>query len=231
MIALRTGIGDILAEGSMNAAKHFGETSADCAVQVKGLELPMHDPRGFHGMGLAYMMSNRGACHLQHMVMATEQGMASWPQLFDMDESYTGPLSEGKAKLVFNSENYGVLANSLCICHYVAYVVPPEIIRDAFNAITGFNMSFEDLLKCGMREWTLKRGLNNLLGIRAADDVLPKRVLTPLAEGAAAGSVPDMDMLKMEYYNIRGLNQEGLPRRELLIELGLENLGRMLYES
>jgi aldehyde:ferredoxin oxidoreductase len=230
MIAQRTGIGDILAEGSANAVKHFGESSAESVVQVKGLELPMHDPRGFHGMGLAYMMSNRGACHLQHMVLATEQGMASWPQLFDMEESYTGPTSEGKAKLVFNSENYGVLANSLCICHYVAYVVPPEIIRDAFNAITGFNMNFTDLLKCGMREWTLKRGINNLLGIRAADDVLPKRVLTPLAEGAAAGSVPDMDALKSEYYAIRGLNEDGLPKRELLNELGLEDLGRMLYE-
>jgi len=231
MIAHRSGIGDILAEGSINAAKHFGENSYESAVQVKGLELPMHDPRGFHGMGLAYMMSNRGACHLQHMVMATEQGMASWPQLFDMEDSYPGPTSEGKAKLVFNSENYGVLANSLCICHYVAYVISPENIRDAFNAITGLNASFSDLLKCGMREWTLKRGINNLLGIRAKDDVLPKRVLTPLSEGAAAGSVPDMDALKSEYYAIRGLNQDGLPKRELLIELGLEDLGRMLYES
>lgn len=231
MIAQRTGIGDILAEGSAVAARQLGESSADSVVQVKGLELPMHDPRGFHGMGLAYMMSNRGACHLQHMVLATEQGMASWPQLFEMEDSYTGPTSEGKAKLVFNSENYGVLANSLCICHYVAYVVPPEIIRDAFNAVTGFDMSFADMLKCGMREWTLKRGINNLLGIRAADDVLPKRVLTPLAEGAAAGSVPEMDALKAEYYAIRGLNEDGLPRRELLNQLGLELLGRMLYES
>lgn len=231
LIAQRTGIGDILAEGSALAARHFGESASEAAVQVKGLELPMHDPRGFHGMGLAYMMSNRGACHLQHMVMAAEQGMASWPQLFEMEESYTGPTSQGKARLVFNAENYGVLANSLCICHYVAYVVPPELIRDAFNTVTGFDMNFTDLLKCGMREWVLKRGINNLLGVRAADDVLPKRVLTPLAEGAAAGSVPDMDALKSEYYAIRGLNSDGVPGRELLMELGLEGLSRLLYES
>lgn len=231
MIANRTGIGNILAEGSIKAAGHFGESASESAVQVKGLELPMHDPRGFRGMGLAYMMSNRGACHLQHMVMATEQGMASWPQLFDMEESYIGPASEGKARLVFNSENYGVLANSLCICHYVAYVLPPELIRDALNAVTGLNMSFADLLKCGMREWTMKRGINNLLGVRAADDVLPKRVLTPLAEGAAAGSIPDMNALKSEYYAIRGLTEDGLPGRDLLMELGLEGLSRRLYES
>jgi aldehyde:ferredoxin oxidoreductase len=231
MIAGRSGIGNILAEGCLHAARHFGEGAIEAAVHVKGLELPMHDPRGFHGMGLAYMMSNRGACHLQHMVMATEQGMASWPQLFDMEDSYTGPSGEGKARLVFNSENYGVLANSLCMCHYVAYTISPEHVRDAFNAVTGFGMSFADLLKCGMREWTLKRGINNLLGVRAVDDVLPKRVLTPLAEGAAAGSVPDMEALKAEYYAIRGLNEDGLPRRDLLTELGLEDLGRRLYES
>ena len=100
----------------------------------------MHDPRGFHGMGLAYMMSNRGACHLQHAVLATEQGMASWPQLFPMKDDYRGTTSEGKAELVFHSENYGILGNSLSICHYLTDFLKPETIRDAFNAITGFGL-------------------------------------------------------------------------------------------
>lgn len=231
MIAGRKGIGQVLAEGSLRAARMIGEEALASAVHVKGLEVPMHDPRGFHGMGLAYMMSNRGACHLQHMVLATEQGMAAWPQLFNMEESYAGPVSEGKARLVFNAENYGMLANSLCICHYVAYVISPELVRDVFNAVTGFGLDFAGLLKIGEREWNLKRGINNLLGVRAGDDVLPPRLLKPLAEGAAAGSVPDVEVLKSEYYAIRGLGADGIPRKEKLIELGLEELGRRLYES
>ncbi len=230
-IAYREGWGDMLAEGSAAAARKLGGSAIDSAVHVKGLELPMHDPRGFHGMGLAYMMSNRGACHLQHAAMGMEQGMVSWPQLFAMKEDYDGKTSEGKALLVFNAENYGILGNSLSICHYLMYCLKPETVRDAFNAVTGFNFEFQDFLLCGARDWTLKRGINNLLGVSVKDDVLPKKILTPLTDGAASGSVPDMELLRNEYYAIRGLTAEGIPKEEKLRELGLEELRRKLYEN
>ena len=228
-IARREGFGGLLAEGSLAAARKVGGDAVDAVVHVKGLDLPMHDPRGFHGMGLAYMMSNRGACHLQHAVLATEQGMASWPQLFPMKDDYRGTTSEGKAELVFHSENYGILGNSLSICHYLTDCLKPETIRDAFNAITGFGYSFADLMVCGARDWTFKRGINNLLGVTEKDDVLPKRIMTPLKEGAGAGSVPDMERLKREYYALRGLDERGVPREEKLMELGLAELRERLY--
>jgi aldehyde:ferredoxin oxidoreductase len=228
-IARREGFGGFLAEGSLAAARKIGGDALDAVVHVKGLDLPMHDPRGFHGMGLAYMMSNRGACHLQHAVLATEQGMASWPQLFPMKDDYRGTTSEGKAELVFHSENYGILGNSLSICHYLTDCLKPETIRDAFNAITGFGFSFADLMACGARDWTLKRGINNLLGVTEKDDVLPKRIMTPLKEGAGAGSVPDMERLKREYYALRGLDGRGFPREEKVRELGLDELRVKLY--
>ena len=228
-IAHREGFGALLAEGSLRAARRIGGSAEEAVVHVKGLELPMHDPRGFHGMGLAYMMSNRGACHLQHAVLATEQGMASWPQLFPMKDDYQGTTSEGKAALVFHSENYGILGNSLAICHYLTDCLKPETIRDAFNAITGFDFDFAALMACGARDWTLKRGINNLLGVTAKDDVLPKRIMTPLKEGAGAGSVPDVEKLKGEYYALRGLDERGVPREEKLRELGLEDLRVRLY--
>ena len=228
-IARREGFGDLLAQGSLAAARKIGGDAVDAVVHVKGLELPMHDPRGYHGMGLAYMMSNRGGCHLQHAVLATEQGMASWPQLFPMKDDYKGPTSEGKAELVFHSENYGILGNSLSICHYLIDCLKPETIRDAFNAITGFGLDFAGLMACGARDWTLKRGINNLLGITAKDDVLPKRIMTPLLEGAGAGSVPDVEKLKREYYTLRGLDERGFPREEKLRELGLDELRERLY--
>ncbi len=228
-MARRDGFGAVLADGSISAASHFGANALDYVAHVKGLDLPMHDPRGYHGMGLAYMMSNRGACHVQHAVMGMEQGMVSWPQLFEMREYYDGMTSDGKAQMVFDSENYGILGNSLSLCHYVLYCVKPETVRDAFNAITGYNFAFKDLLECGARAWTLKRGINNLLGITVKDDVLPKKVLTPLGEGAAAGSVPDTKLLRDEYYAIRGLTPQGIVRQEKLRELGLPELKERLY--
>ncbi|HON94833.1 MAG TPA: aldehyde ferredoxin oxidoreductase family protein [Deltaproteobacteria bacterium] len=229
-IAYREGIGDILAEGSLRAARRIGKGAEEYVVHVKGLEAPMHDPRGFHGMGLAYMMSNRGACHLQHAVLATEQGMASWPELFDMKDDYVGTTSEGKAMLVYNSENYGILGNSLSICHYLVDILKPETILEAFNAITGFDLTSEDLLKTGMRDWTLKRGINNLLGITKKDDVLPKKLVTALEDGGAAGSIPDVALLLSEYYAIRGLDERGFPKPEKLTELGLDDLKNRLYQ-
>ena len=228
-IAYREGFGDILAEGSVKAALKIGQGAVDLVVSVKGLEAPMHDPRGFHGMGLAYMMSNRGACHLQHAVLATEQGMASWPQLFDMKDDYQGTTSVGKAALVYHSENYGILGNSLAICHYLIDILKPETILGAFNAITGWSLSFQDLLRAGMRDWTLKRGFNNLLGITVKDDKLPKKLLTALEDGGGAGSVPDVELLLKEYYALRGLDERGYPKMAMLTELGLDELKNRLY--
>ncbi|MDD5712689.1 MAG: aldehyde ferredoxin oxidoreductase family protein, partial [Smithellaceae bacterium] len=229
-ITFRKGFGDVLAEGSVKAAEKIGKGAIDCVVHVKGLDAPMHDPRGFHGMGLAYMMSNRGACHMQHSAMATEQGMASWPQLFPMKDDYVGTSSDEKAELVFNSENYGIMGNSISICAYLTMILPPEIIRDVFNAVTGYDMSFADMMACGARDWTLKRGINNLFGVTSKDDVLPKRLLTPLTEGGGAGSIPDVQKLLSEYYVLRGLNENGVPKADRLAELGLEDLRDRLYK-
>nr|HPR52976.1 aldehyde ferredoxin oxidoreductase C-terminal domain-containing protein [Deltaproteobacteria bacterium] len=126
--------------------------------------------------------------------------------------------------------NYGILGNSLAICHYLVDILKPETILEAFNAITGFNLTKDDLLKSGMRDWTLKRGFNNLLGITAKDDKLPKKLLTALEDGGAAGSVPDVELLLSEYYAIRGLDDRGFPKKEKLDELGLTELKERLYQ-
>ncbi len=45
MIAERRGFGDVLADGSMRAAENIGGGAWKYAVNVKGQEIPMHDPR------------------------------------------------------------------------------------------------------------------------------------------------------------------------------------------
>ena len=68
-----------------------------------------------------------------------------------------------------------------------------------------------------------------MVGVTREDDRLPKRILTPVKEGAAAGSVPDVENLLREYYEIRGLNSKGKPKKEVLIKAGLENLAKKLH--
>jgi aldehyde:ferredoxin oxidoreductase len=97
------------------------------------------------------------------------------------------------------------------------------------SVTTGFDFTLKDLLACGERTWLLKRGLGNRMGVSARNDRLPRRILTPLKEGSAAGSVPDVEKLLREYYEVRGLDKNGIPRREVLIKTGLGDLAEKLH--
>ena len=68
-----------------------------------------------------------------------------------------------------------------------------------------------------------------MMGVTREDDRLPQRILTPLKDGAAAGSVPDVEKLLREYYEIRGLNEDGRPKKEVLMKVGLDDLAKKLH--
>jgi len=227
-IAKKEGIGAILSEGSREAAKKLGKEVEGFAVEVKGLEIPMHDPRGFHGLGLAYMTSIRGACHLMDLAYGVEEGMSSYPEA-GLKENYVGQTSEGKAEMVKLCEDLGIPCNSLLICVYVTWTLSANDLAEMVRVATGFDFTLKDLLACGERTWLLKRGLGNMMGVTGKDDRLPKRILTPLKEGAAAGSVPDVEKLLREYYEIRGLDESGKPKKEVLMKAGLQDLAEKLH--
>lgn len=227
-IAHRDGCGSRAAEGSLAMARNIGEVAREFTVTVKGLELPMHDPRAFHGLGLAYMNSNRGACHLQHTVQPVEQGMVAW-EAFGFEEDYPATESQGKAKMVAIAENLGQMVGAACVCQFVCWAMGPEHLLNGFNAVTGFEFDMKTFLETGRRAWVLKRALNNLMGVADMDDKLPKRVLTALTEGMAEGSTPDEALMKKEYYKICGLNEKGFPTPALLDSLSLEFVKEKLY--
>jgi aldehyde:ferredoxin oxidoreductase len=227
-IALREGIGDILAEGSVKAAQKIGKGAEAYAVAVKGLELPAHDPRGFHGMGLEYAVGYRGACHLQHMSMYAEQGMATFEDA-GLKSDYIGPSSDDKAEMVLLSQNLGVPASSACLCVYVLAGSGAQAFADMIHVVTGWDFKIEDLLKIGAKIWLLMRGMTNLMGARSSDDKLPHNVMMPLENGMAAGSVPDMEKMLKEYYELRGLDSNGVPRKEVFEKAGLHDLAAKLH--
>jgi len=228
-IARREGFGDTLAEGSRSAAKKIGKNAADFAVEVKGLEAPMHDPRGYHGMGLAYAMSNRGACHMQHMVYFVEQGQVVYPEIVGLKEDYEGQTSEDKAEMTMISENLGMVCSSAVFCNFAMACLKVNDLVEFLRTTTGFDYALDEMMECGERVWLLKRGLNNLMGVTAADDRLPRKILTSVNDGAAAGSVPDIESMRKEYYDLRKLNANGYPSREKLESVGLPDLAQRLY--
>ncbi len=226
-IARREGFGDVLAQGSRRAAQMIGGNAVDYAIESKGLEVPMHDPRVGHGLGLAYATSIRGACHNQHLVLAVEADGTCYPEI-GLPGGYEAKTSEGKAKMTMICENLGMVVNSAIICQFVMGSLSLGDLLDVLRTTTGFDYNLEEMMECGERIWLLKRGLGNLMGVRAADDRLPQRMLTPTKEGGAAGSVPDMGLMLKEYYKLRPLDAEGRPAKEKLHSIGLSDLAARL---
>lgn len=226
-IARRDGFGDLLAEGSRRAAEKIGKNAADYTVEVKGLEVPMHDPRAGHGIGLAYATGTRGACHVNDMTWSAEGNLIPSPEI-GLKTPYVGKTSEGKAELVRISQDLGMVVNSGIICYMLGGVLSVEDWVEMIRTTSGFDYDAKELMECGERIWLLKRGLNNLMGITAADDRLPKKILIPTQEGPAAGSVPDIALMLREFYKLRDIGADGRPSKEKLNSVGLSELAAKL---
>ncbi len=229
-IAYREGIGRVLAEGSKRAAQIIGHDAADLSVEVKGLEVPMHDPRAAHGMGLSYAMAGRGACHMQHLTLYAEKGLVQSPEA-GLHGNYSEAESREKAEMVVISENLGLPLGSAPICILLMAALTPQDVVDALNAVTDFDYTLSDLLACGERIWYLKRALSNLMGMTRQDDRLPKKILVPTKTGTRGSSVSDLPEMREAYYRLREIDARGWPSRKRLEQIGLSDIAQILYRE
>jgi aldehyde:ferredoxin oxidoreductase len=222
--ARREGIGEYLAQGSRRFGKHFG--AEDEAVQVNGLEVPYHDPRGVSGMALVYATSPRGACHNQSDYFFVDWGQADGSLGLKLYSRHAGAE---KAANVARHQDWRTVFNALVMCFFAN--VPGETVVELINTACGLDWSVEDMLRCGERGWNLKRVINNRLGLRRANDKLPKALLEPLCDGGAAGYVPPIEEMLEAYYAARGWDPEtGRPSKEKLLALGLADVANDLWK-
>ena len=210
MIAFREGFGNLLAEGSRRAAEKIGGEAPQLAMQVKGLELAMHDPRVKPGYGLSFATNTTGGRHT---------------------EGVEG--SENPSTIILD-QNMHAVVNSTGLCRF-AYVALSHEISDAvlfsyvpklLSAAVGWDITLEEVLKTGERIFNLKRLFNLKHGIGKEEDRLPRRFLEePLQTGPAKGRICNLKPLLEKYYELRGWNAEtGYPTREKLEELELSDL-------
>lgn len=183
-IALREGFGDELAEGCRALAARYG--GDEFAIQVKGMECPMHDPRALWSMALSYATSIRGGCHNRDTNLGLEMGM---DDLEEIGFKRTRPQdADRKALQTIHSQAIGSICDSAVICVFAWKGTGSSlsIIRDMLNAVTGYGLTLEELLETGNRIWYLKRAIGNLCGLGREDDLIPQRMLTPHIEGSAS---------------------------------------------
>lgn len=216
----REGFGQILSKGAKALAEHFG--APDEAIQVNGLELAYHDPRGASGMAIVYATSPRGACHNQSDYFLADIGQVDASLGLEFFERHAGAE---KAANVAKHQDFRAVNNALVLCVFAN--VPPETMLELVNAACGYDLRLEDFLRCGERAWNLKRLINLKLGLTRASDTLPAPLLRALEDGGAAGYVIPFDEMMAAYYTARSWDANtGKPNSNKLSELGILGLAQ-----
>ncbi|WP_254863227.1 aldehyde ferredoxin oxidoreductase C-terminal domain-containing protein [Halovivax gelatinilyticus] len=146
---------------------------------VKGVEFAAHDGRVLHGQGLSYAVANRGGDHMYAGMLSLE---------------YSGQLDPegtlGKAEQLVARENYAAFRDSGVVCSFGSDYVTDERLEVLFDA------DYDDLMAVGAATVGRERHFNNKRGIDAEDDELPYEL-------------PDLEEAIQEYYDARGLNDDG----------------------
>ena len=228
-IGEREGFGKLLGEGVKRAGERIGGIASEYALHVKGLEFPAHDPRISPTWSLRYATGSIGAAHMEPLQAEELEGIGilpgpcpeiGYPALLDRFEE------KGKAALTAKGQDLGALLDSLTICIFLwqeGLIRQPAIYLDLLNSATGLDMQLDEFLLTGERIFNLKRMFSVRRGISRKDDILPPRILThKLTTGGTQGYIPHLGLMLNEYYSSRGWSEEGIPTRERLTKLGLE---------
>ena len=114
--------------------------------------------------------------------------------------------------------------DSLKLCKFMFYGgINLTIITDWLNAVIGCDYTVDELMESGERIFNLKRLFNVACGISRSDDNLPPGIAdVPRPDGGAAGNLPPLREMLVQYYASRGWDDDGKPLPSTLGRLGLE---------
>ncbi|MBN2530355.1 MAG: aldehyde ferredoxin oxidoreductase [Deltaproteobacteria bacterium] len=216
-IAAGKGEGKMLGQGSLRYATKAGRP--ECAMTVKGLEIPAFDPRGAFGLALAYVTSTRGACHLRALPLSHE--ILRKPVATDRFSF------SGKARIIKIAEDQIALVDSLTTCPHLMLAASMEEYAQALTAVTGLELTTADLTQVGERIYYSERMRNALWGFDAREDDLPHRFFNEAGTSGPAFDVPPISRnefleARQRYYTVRGLDENGMPRQDVAKRLGLK---------
>jgi len=214
-MAYRRDIGADLADGSFRLVTKYGHP--ELSMSAKGLEFPAYDPRGMQGQGLLYATSNRGGCHMRGNMVGLE--VLGLPKLIDRFQV------QGKSSFVILHQNSNAAIDSLVLCKFTNMGVSDEYFARVLSAVTGIPYATGDMIKVGERVWNLERLYNLREGFNRKDDTLPLRLLNEApADGPSQDWVVKLEPMLREYYRGRGWDENGVPKKQKLVELSLASL-------
>lgn len=211
LIVNREKIGDVLAEGTYRAALKISEMKGvdvmPYAVHVKGIEIGAHGIRSdkdFHD--IYYAANVQGGDHTSPVAETLPKDAGVWTE--------------------FNA----AFGDSAVIC---LFTVDADLLWDFTLAVTGWNITEEKWCReQGRRIITLQRillllGGPDLFWNPDKDDDNPSRFYQPLPSGPYRGRTTDKTLVekkKKQYYKAMGWDKRGIPTKEELQKLGLEDV-------
>ena len=229
MIAHARDFGEKMAQGSKRLSQWIGSESEQFLVEVKGQELPMHEPRFKHALGVGYAVAPVGADHMMniHDTAYANPGdalekVAEVQRFEPMPATYLGPE---KMELFYLEVNWKHFLDCGVVCHFHPYRY--SHLAEALSGITGHEYAPRDILTVGERAQVLSRLFNLREGFAAKDDRMPERVMKAFKKGPLAGvEITEEAFLTARnyWYELMGWTEEGVPTAERVEELELNDL-------
>jgi len=225
-MARREGFGAVLGAGAARAAESLGK-GRERAMHVKGQDLPMHEPRVKHGLGLSYAVSPTGADHI-HAIhdVSYVNPTPRMRQLGLLEGVPALELSPAKVRLSLYEILLNTLYNDLVLCNAprIPFRFDIRKVEQAVRGATGWDMTSWELMKAAERSLTMARVFNLREGLGPEDDVLPSRFFESL-EGSPGSRPLERERLPEAvslFYEMLGWDgRRGVPTRGKLEELGI----------
>lgn len=228
-------LGEVLSKGSERAAKIWGNGAEECLITVKGAEAPAHMPQAKRSLGLIYAVNPFGADHQssEHDPYY-EEGVADLNlnrlKLIGLGEPQPGySLTPEKVRFAYLTEVFYSMLDSLELCQFVfgpAWTLygPAETV-EMIRAVTGWDITIEELMAVGERRLNLFRTFNAREGLDRKDDKLPKKFFKQLqGDGPTAGIALTHEEIESaidEYYRIAGWTNNGIPTQQTMERLDI----------
>jgi aldehyde:ferredoxin oxidoreductase len=222
-IAYRQGFGNVLAEGVMRAARQVGGEAPNLAIHtLKGNTPRGHDHRVIWPELFDTCVSNLGTLETHHAAPSKVLGIPEKIDTFD-PEMVSTREAQIKGAMIFD--------DSLVTCRYNT-LSQLDLLCDAVNAATGWDMNVDVAMAIGRRAVNLARAFNLRAGIGAELDAPSARYGSTLTDGRAAGKgiMPHWDKMLRNYYTLMGWDANtGKPLPQTLKDLDLDFVIPQLY--
>ena len=231
-------MGEILKGGVYRTAKAIDEIKGVPVLLYanygKGGATHVETMRARPGFVLAGAVSAIGCHHLKGLGIDEKTSRLYFGRP-DAGDPFSSTL-KGAAHAL--SEVFSSITNSLGLCrwsgapHMNIADFPLELYTSAIYALTGMEITPEEIRVSGERTLNVEKAFNSRLGLRREDDTLCHRWMNePITAGVGKGmkAADYLEQVKDEYYEYHGWDKDtSLQKREKLEELGMEDVIKVL---